>query len=549
MYLIKKEGNWFFSNVKSNNSINYDACLIKDFDLKVGTKVVTNGGGQTVIEHSTLLEGIIGELGINYFYVWHNDARFIGSKGKNNPKFNGYRYSWKIHKKNEKAYISSIGIEIFDVKEGIYCIGCQSRYAKETIVSFNGKNYCESCFDRLYYKCSVCRETKKKERNNYIISRDKKYICINCKEKHYEYCDYCGNIHLKKDTFIFKERRFCPECKKDYITKCKECGEIEITSEMKLSFNGNGYICMSCFNKNYFSCHKCGKTYKKEDIHTFEGRKYCLNCYDEVVSRNLIREYSYSPNFEFKKMNWENTLYLGIELEVQRKTGSNSIISCARKLKDFLFSEKTDNLFYFKKDGSVHDGFEIVSQPMTLQYIHKNIKFNKIFDFMQKNGFQSEESGACGLHIHVSKDFFEDNDIIKMRLFFAKNKEKLYAFSRRKGVGDNYCQFEQSNKEYLKSIINDMSTSGRYWALNTNSSKETIEFRLFRGTLDYMKFISAIQFADAISNFVKVHGLTCFLYGEQKYKNNSWELFIDWAKQQNQYNELVKHLKGEKLCV
>ena len=81
-----------------------------------------------------------------------------------------------------------------------------------------------------------------------------------------------------------------------------------------------------------------------------------------------------------------------------------------------------------------------------------------------------------------------------------------------------------------------------------NSSRETIELRVFRGTLDYKRFSATIQFAHAISNFVKIHGITSFLYGEGEYKKNSWKLFTDWCKEVK-YNHLVSYLEKEKLCV
>jgi hypothetical protein len=207
---------------------------------------------------------------------------------------------------------------------------------------------------------------------------------------------------------------------------------------------------------------------------------------------------------------------------------------------------KVKDRFYLKHDGSLDDGgFEIVSHPETLKSIHKNIKLIEILKWLTKNDFDSEdeENGKCGLHVHINKAILEDLDITKLRLFFKVNEKQLQLFSKREGES-NYAKFE---KRDIKAIIHGESESDRYNAINLNSSRDTIELRLFRGSLDYERILSVLEFSDAIVRFVKKVGITCFIYGEGKYRKNSWGLFIDWCKEENRYKTLIKHLEKEKL--
>ena len=64
--------------------------------LKVGDWVRTNGSGTDKIE--TWVEGEIGEIEKDCFYVWQNDI--AGVWGDLNPASKGYKYSYFIFFKN-----------------------------------------------------------------------------------------------------------------------------------------------------------------------------------------------------------------------------------------------------------------------------------------------------------------------------------------------------------------------------------------------------------------------------------------------------------------
>jgi hypothetical protein len=480
--------------------------------LKEGNIVLTNGDGSTKCKEWIL--GEIGEItvkdGIPVFYLWNNKKK--GSKGK--KRVRRYKYSWLIKGTNNKA-----SIIIVDATTG------------------EDRKYC--CFE-----CK--KEFSEKE---LIQCVDDEYYCDDCKSEKFSICEECGDEILAAEA-IYSDlggADYCSNCYNDNFVNCHHCDEELRIGDAQTGADDNTY-CDSCWSERFIRCDDCGNTEFMDDVYydEEEDRSYCQHCHRGERRSSVLHDYGYAPSPEFYKFKWDIPFYMGVELEVQRDENYGRY---ADKFMDFLTKAGTDKYFYLKHDGSLHDkGFEIVSQPFTLQYAHKNLGFNKILKWLKDNELTSEESGDCGLHIHISKNFFEERDIIKLRLFFKQNAVQLRQFSKR-GKDDTdytYCRFEDTE---IKEIIKNKEQEGRYWAVNLNSSRETVELRLFRGTLDITRFIAILQFVDAVSHFVKEIGVTSLIIGEGKYRGNSWELFTDWCKEENKYEAMLKYFSKEKICV
>jgi hypothetical protein len=176
---------------------------------------------------------------------------------------------------------------------------------------------------------------------------------------------------------------------------------------------------------------------------------------------------------------------------------------------------------------------EIVTHPATIKSYTKKYKIRDFLQFLKNddNKITSYKSGNCGLHIHMNRDFFTKNDINKLAYFFANNQKELKIFSKRQGNFD-YCLFFNFDKSEYKLYHGNKSvyrTEGRY-AVNTIPSK-TIELRLFRGTLDYNRFLACLQFADSIAHYIK-----CFSIQAMTWKNYKMYLRLE-----NRYNHLLKY--------
>ena len=417
---------------------------------------------------------------------------------------------------------------------------CICEINTEQFKEFEDEIYCPVCYEKEVKKCADCSDLILKADGKQ--SEDGDWYCEDCYWENFSVCSNCnGEVYTDDVCCSSGGEHYCGDCYDEIYATCYNCGE-EVYRDDGRSYNGCVY-CSCCYSDRFSSCDSCGETTRNDDIREDNGNYYCNDCYEEETN-SVIEDYGFRPEPTFKKLKWEDDLFMGIELEVQNET--SDINQTSEKLVNFLTSEGINKHFYLKHDGSIgNNGFEIVSHPFTIQYGHKSMKWYELINWLKRHKFSSHKSGKCGLHIHLNRPMFSELDISKLRIFFSRNQNEIYKFSKRSGNNDKFCKYEAFD---LRKFLDGSFDSGRYWAVNLNSTRDTIELRAFRGTLDYKRFLATIQFAHAISNFVKIHGLTSFLYGEGVYRGNSWRLFTDYCKEKK-YKHLVKYLQKEKLCV
>ena len=213
-----------------------------------------------------------------------------------------------------------------------------------------------------------------------------------------------------------------------------------------------------------------------------------------------INSYSYRPSMNFHKLSNENenAPFFGIELEVERKN-SNGLKH--RYMAGLIRHEH----WYFKTDGSLTDGFEIVTHPMTFNYIKQAEKtFSDSLKLLVENGYNSYDANTCGMHIHISKNNFTTWHLYRFLKFFVENKEFIVAISQRKMEKlKKWANIEDDNDSSLiyKAKKKD-GNSERYVAINLKNT-QTIEIRIFRGTLNLNSFMKNIEFAHSLFMYTK----------------------------------------------
>lgn len=94
-------------------------------------------------------------------------------------------------------------------------------------------------------------------------------------------------------------------------------------------------------------------------------------------------------------------LFMGIELEIDKggedSRNAETLLDCANGSCEHI---------YCKHDGSIDDGFEIVSHPMTLDYHTDIMNWKEVFDTALLLDYRSHQTSTCGLHIHVNRSAF-----------------------------------------------------------------------------------------------------------------------------------------------
>ncbi len=353
-------------------------------------------------------------------------------------------------------------------------------------------------------------------------------------------CSVCGERLTEAQATLFDDKILCEHCLDEETTICDCCMERIWTSRAR----GDGYttLCRDCYANNYTTCSHCGILVHNDNVYYDDDtdNAYCGTCFEKV--RNLpIKSYNYKPEPIFYG---SGSPYLGVELEVD--LGGEDDCN-AEKLLDIANSDV--ERIYCKHDGSLDEGFEIVSHPMTLDYHINEMNWKEVFTKAVRLGYSSHNTSSCGLHIHCGRRDLgrteEDQEAVIGRLifFFEKHWNELVNFSRRNYSNLNrwaarYETISCSPKETYKRAKD--KHMGRYVAVNlTNDS--TVEFRIFRGTLKYKTFIAALQLIDRICSFA-INSV------DSELEETSWSDFvmaIDPAK----YPELVEYLKLRRLYV
>ena len=362
-------------------------------------------------------------------------------------------------------------------------------------------------------KCQRCNNLHKQEEMVKLNSNE--FYCTDCITT----CDECGCIEFLENLICINENTdntifVCSDCahNSSYIFKCIECGKY-FTSDANWGEYQGGHICSNC-SSEYFVCSCCTYTFPCSQMQYDEqNRSYiCTECMNDRYYNleNIIEEYSYKPMPVFFGESMNNT-YLGIELEVDN-TNDNCdcklIYQAAEKL-----IEKYEDKIYLKRDGSLSRGFEIVSHPCTLDYHTNEFEWKNIIDICLEAALCSHNTSTCGLHIHLSRTFFGDNQetqdlhISKLLILVSKFYDShLLKFSRRKQIELRWCEnpyISCDNNDTECTIVDKMKqikSKGRYMAINLQN-QHTIEFRLFKGTLNINTLLASLQFVVEISRY------------------------------------------------
>ena len=184
--------------------------------------------------------------------------------------------------------------------------------------------------------------------------------------------------------------------------------------------------------------------------------------------------------------------WFGVELEVELKDRSMMLEDKARQLHDLINGGEHGKKVFFESDGSLTHGFEIITQPMSLPAHHELWQFLR--DREAVRNLLSHNTRTCGLHVHVNKDSLSQIQIAKIVTFIndPRNESMIRAIARRYAEG--YCKIKE------KKLESAHQSTDRYEAVNL-TGRNTIEFRIFKGSLKYESVVAAVEFCHALCDF------------------------------------------------
>jgi hypothetical protein len=300
-----------------------------------------------------------------------------------------------------------------------------------------------------------------------------------------EYCDLCRTKFWEEND------------ESDYF-EC-ECCEWFTHHDNSGWFDGTRY-CDNCIENNVFNCGHC-------DELCWDGNDH--DCTSEDDDSSLIHSYSYKPSPYFFG---EGKYHFGFELEVEARGNG--------RFEGAVIAQNTlGGHAYLKEDGSLNDGFEIVTHPHTLQNYHTEFNWG-VLDKLKSEGYRSWNTNTCGLHVHVSRTAFGEGDPWDRRIMRAQRSQLLlkrqsHELRFMKLIYDNQRQVERisgrSSTRYasfedkgnlVQKVKYGNQGNGRFSAINTENDT-TIEVRVFRGSLRKERVLSAIEFVHASVEYTR----------------------------------------------
>lgn len=375
-----------------------------------------------------------------------------------------------------------------------------------------------------YEKCYCCGKWFKKDEMEKGL--DENSYCDECYNETFGECERCGEVFYWADMREAPDGEFfCEDCWNECCTTCDNCGETIRRDEAFIYYDSN--YCEDCYNENFVMCEDCGATIPtREAYYDDDDNAFCANCFN---ANRIIRRWNYVPDYNFHKLSYENTTFMGYELEVEYK-GGYSLNRAAEEVRDFLKKKGLEDYFYFKEDGSLCTGFEIVSHPATLQAMRQDMKLYELVHFLRKHNFTSHDNGNCGFHIHASWKDMCRSDIEKILLFFVQNPCEIATLYQRSG--SSYAQ--EWTLEGVRDFTRGNTIGHRHMMVNL-LPEDNVEFRGAKGSLYYPRLIATLQFTDCLIQYIHSSGRNHF-------RCYCWADFISFAKQRG-YGAFITYMK------
>ena len=348
-------------------------------------------------------------------------------------------------------------------------------------------------------------------------------------------CDHCGERHSLEEMIAVSDDYLCQSCADELTIICEECGRRIYTEDD--AGDSNHTLCQDCCDRYYTFCDHCGVMLHDEQVYHSDDDELCEDCYNALVANNPIHEYDYVPDLVF---HGKGLRKFGVELEIDEggKDWEN-----AKKILN-VANENATNL-YIKSDGSLDDGLELVTHPMSLDYHLHEMPWAAVLDEAKRLDYRSHSTNTCGLHVHISRMAFgctyetQEECIARLVFFVEKFWPELLRFSRRTQGQINHWAARYGMKLNPKDQIYHAKNScaGRYTAVNLTNA-DTVEIRMFRGTLKLNTLIATLQMVDHLCEVA-----VCM--SDQELQDMSWFDFLDQITEP----ELIQYLKERRLYV
>jgi hypothetical protein len=406
--------------------------------------------------------------------------------------------------------------------EARVCTDCSTTIDDADELIIDEHAYCTDCAFTCY-DCETSYAVNGMGRSE--IGGD--WYCWDCSST----CERCEDGMRNDDSHTVDGCIWCEYCWENYSYNCSNCDNSYDQDSGSNYVDDNTY-CDSCYEDNCYYCDDCNESF------TYDNRCACNTdddeqrpegrCCQAVMRGRFVHDYNCKPTPIFKGTS-KHKMYLGFELEVEFKSDT---VGVAQHTAIAL-----DGIAYLKHDGSISNGFEIVTHPHTHQTYRENstMLWDTIETLRSQYGGRSWDTDTCGLHIHLSRNGFSSGaHLHRFIAFVYHNAPHMMKFAGRK---TRFARFNDvyTFDEYDRPVFSikhkvgnpDRYSSERYSAVNTQN-EHTIELRFFRGTMKTSGVLSALDLAQAMVEYTRELRLDDVKLGAL-----SWEWFADYVVSNN----------------
>ncbi len=257
----------------------------------------------------------------------------------------------------------------------------------------------------------------------------------------------------------------------------------------------------------------------------------------------LVMPWDWCPRARFLG---EGNLFYGFELELD----TNQPVGIAAE----LVTDAMGGIVYLKEDGCIGHGFEIVTHPMSYEFIQTAFPWERFGRVLRDADMMDHDN--LGLHVHVSRSGFSSAaHTFRWLQLLHRNSDRVCDVARRNSVQwarwhESFrinskwvalewpqrslprCQFAAFERSSLygnyTSVLDD-----RYQAINP-TNRNTFEVRVFASTTDIAEIRAALELVDASVEYTRQ------LTSHEILKRDgwAWDQFIDWTDRTGRYENL-----------
>lgn len=407
-----------------------------------------------------------------------------------------------------------------------------------------------SMFHAQYFQCQI---SDKWFSRRLSVSSSRGAACIDvAKEMGWMECDYTERWWPKEQMVSARDRvgvgiMASRAAIRDHFFKCDFTGEfypidarIFVKSKKYNAVNINSVR----HGKTFGKCANCGYWFDKEMLEKREGYgdPWCNPCWNKLIARNLIFKHDHNVYPDpivvqktrlghsydrkgvlvstGKKTTYSDFRLWGLEIETEmslqgciddgitRHNMAREVLDCLGK--DYIIIKEDGTLLENghyannrrdgkpnKDTGPMYAGFEIVTAPCDRETHFDRIP--RLLNVPHYRHLRAWDTETCGFHVHVTRDALSYLQIHRMLQFVNSDKNTLFIQKVAGRGSETFCKYIPKDVEDALRV-DERNDENRRQAINL-CNERTIEFRIFRGTINPKHILRNLEFCEAICDF------------------------------------------------